>query len=198
MVCRLFAVVLALFLALPFAPRASFAQDTVTGAFEGTVTDGLTGRPIARARVEFVNQQTGVTVSKLSDSQGRFFQALLPPGTYTIRATATGFEPGETVQRLIGMRTGEVVPVPITLDPTPSATPTPTPNTTPTPAPTQTPVAVTTPRPTPATAAANPSPTPPLTAAQTDLRGSINAKDSRRGGAFTDVEVQSLLLGGVT
>src|SRR6185295_9139853 len=81
---------------------------------------------------------------------------------------------------------------PITLDPSPTATPTPTPI----PSTTQTPVPVTTPQPTPA--AANPTPTPQLTAAQTDVRGSVNAKDSRRGGAFTDVEVQGLLLGGVT
>jgi hypothetical protein len=190
--CRLLAVALAVLLGAPAAPRASAAQDTVTGAFEGTVTDGVTGRPIARARVEFVNQQTGVGVSKLSDSQGRFFQGLLAPGTYTIRATAQGYEPGETVQRLIGMRTGEVVPVPITLDPSPAGTPTPTPLTTQTPQP----AASAAPRPTPATS--NPTPTPQLTAAQTDVRGSVNAKDSRRGGAFTDVEVQSLLLGGVT
>ncbi|HEX7313868.1 MAG TPA: TonB-dependent receptor [Pyrinomonadaceae bacterium] len=199
--CRLLAVALVFVVALvPIARPASAAQDTVTGAFEGTVTDALTGRPIARARVEFVNQQTGVTVSKLSDSQGRFFQALLQPGTYTIRATAPGYEPGETVQRLIGMRTGEVVPVPITLDPTPSATPTPTPATTNAPATTRTPDPVSTPTPSSSTATTTPTPapTPQLTAAQTDLRGSINAKDSRRGGAFTDVEVQGLLLGGAT
>ncbi len=203
--CRLLAVALALVVATYGVRVASAAQDTLTGAFEGTVTDGRTGQPIARARVEFVNQQTGVSVSKLSDSQGRFFQGLLPPGTYTIRATAPGFEPGETVQRLNAMRTGEVVPVPITLDPSPSATLTPTP--TPAPLPAQTPgpgstttqpANVATPQPTPASVAANPAPTPRLTAAQTDVRGSVNAKDSRRGGAFTDVEVQSLLLGGVT
>src|ERR687893_150721 len=160
--CRLLAVALAAFMVWPVAPHAAPRQDTVTGAFEGTVTDGVTGRPLARARVEFVNQQTGVSVAKLSDSQGRFFQGLLAPGTYTIRATAPGYEPGETVQRLIGMRTGEVVPVPITLDPTPAATPTPTPaTTTPAPTPTQTPlVAGATPQPTPATPAANPTPTP--------------------------------------
>ena len=186
--CRLLAFALAFVVTLPVVRVASAAQDTVTGAFEGTVTDGVTGRPIARARVEFVNQQTGVIVSKLSDSQGRFFQGLLAPGTYTIRATASGYEPGETVQRLIGMRTGEVVPVPITLDPSPAATPTPST--------TQTSVPVTTPQPTPSVT--NPTPTPQLTAAQTDVRGSANAKDSRRGGAFTDVEVQGLLLGGVT
>ncbi len=127
---RLSAVALAaVMLVLPFMRVVNAAQDTVTGAFEGTVTDGVTGRPVPRARVEFVNQQTGVTVSKLSDSQGRFFQALLAPGTYTIRASADGYEPAETVQRIIGMRTGEVVPVPITLDPKPAATPTPTPAT---------------------------------------------------------------------
>src|SRR4051812_41283001 len=194
--CRLVAVTLAVFIAaLPVARPASASQDTLTGAFEGTVTDGVTGRPIARARVEFINQQTGVSVSKLSDSQGRFFQGLLAPGTYTIRAAASGHEPGETVQRLIGMRTGEVVPVPITLDPSPTTTPTPAPS------PTQTPQpgTVTTPLPTPSTSTnPTPAPTPQLTAAQTDVRGSANAKDSRRGGAFTDVEVESLLLGGVT
>src|SRR5688572_19609691 len=82
------------------ARLASAAQDTVTGAFEGNVTDSQTGQPIARARIEFINKQTGVSVEKLSDSQGRFFQGLLAPGTYTIRATAQGYEPGETVQRL--------------------------------------------------------------------------------------------------
>ena len=196
--CRLLAVALAAFMALPVVPRASAAQDTLTGAFEGTVTDGVTGRPIARARVEFVNQQTGVSVSKLSDSQGRFFQGLLAPGTYTIRAAADGYEPGETVQRLIGMRTGDVVPVPITLDPSPTGTP--TPSATPAPPTTQTPqpAATATPQPTPTATPASPSPTPQLTAAQTDVRGSGNAKDARRGGAFSDVEVQGLLLGGVT
>ncbi len=192
------AVALALVIVMPVAWPASAAppQDTLTGAFEGSVTDGVTGRPIARARVEFVNQQTGVSVAKLSDSQGRFFQGLLAPGTYTIRASAPGYGPGETVQRLNSMRTGEVVPVPITLDPTPAGTPTPTPATQPTQTPQ--PGTVATPQPTPAPVAANPSPTPQLTAAQTDVRGSVNAKDSRRGGAFTDVEVQSLLLGGAT
>ena len=200
--CRLVAVALVFVVATYGVRVTSAAQDTLTGAFEGTVIDGVTGRPIARARVEFVNQQTGVSVSKLSDSQGRFFQGLLPPGTYTIRATATGFEPGETVQRLIGMRTGEVVPVPITLDPSPTLAPTPAP--TPAPSTTQTPNPVSTPPPAasatpqPTPVAAGPTPTPQLTAAQTDVRGSVNAKDSRRGAAFTDVEVESLLLGGVT
>src|SRR5215212_10967759 len=57
----------------PFV-RLAEAQDTLTGAFEGTVTDARTGQPVARARVEFVNQQTGVSVTKLTDSRGRVYQ----------------------------------------------------------------------------------------------------------------------------
>src|SRR5256714_6316717 len=120
--CLLAAVILC-----PVAHVAS-AQDTVTGAFEGSVTDSRTGTPIARARIEFTNQQTRVTVAKLSDSQGRFYQGLLPPGTYTIRASAQGYESSETVQRLNGLRRAEVVPVPIVLDPATQPTPTPLPN----------------------------------------------------------------------
>ncbi|MDT7807411.1 MAG: hypothetical protein QOJ70_1224 [Acidobacteriota bacterium] len=211
----------AILLALPLTRHSTAtAQDTVTGAFEGTVTDSSTGRPIARARIEFINQQTRVSIIKLSDSQGRFYQGLLPPGTYTIRAAADGYEPGETVQRLLGMRTGDVVPVPIILDPaaSPSTTPTPAPTTTTNP--TTSPTATTNPRPSPTilpqpspTAAATtgpsaiPTPYPTIphpgvvtqhTAAETDVRASINAKDTRRGGAFTESEVLGLPLGGKT
>ncbi|MDQ3747144.1 MAG: carboxypeptidase-like regulatory domain-containing protein, partial [Acidobacteriota bacterium] len=207
---------LAMLVAFPLPRRASAAaQDTVTGAFEGTVTDSRTGQPIARARVEFTNQQTGVALFKLSDSQGRFYQGLLPPGTYTIRASAVGYEPGETVQRLIGMRTGEVVPVPIVLDPA-SATPTPTPSSaTPQPSPPPSPnptnatpqaspnATAAMPQASPAsTSSSNPTPTPAAaarhTAAETDVRAGVNDRDASRGGAFTDEEVQSLPLGGTT
>ncbi|HEV7892872.1 MAG TPA: TonB-dependent receptor [Pyrinomonadaceae bacterium] len=195
----------------PFV-RFAEAQDTLTGAFEGTVTDARTGQPVARARVEFVNQQTGVGVTKLTDSRGRFYQGLLAPGTYTIRASAAGYESGETVQRLAGMRTGEVVPVPIVLEPSPAgsaqptpatATPTPqtsttpptTPSTTPQPSPT---AASTTPTPavaTPTPPVAAPTSTPQRTAAETDVRAGVNAKDASRGGVFNDEEVQGLPLG---
>jgi hypothetical protein len=170
----------------PFA-RVASAQDTVTGAFEGTVRNSQTAQPIARARIEFINKQTRVSVEKLTDSQGRFFQGLLAPGTYTIRATAAGYAPGETVQRLLGMRTGDVVPVPIDLDPLAAGA---TPATTPT-----TPATGATPTTTPTTPGGA---RPTLTEADTNLRGSVNAKDARHGGAFTDMEVGGLPLGGTS
>jgi len=87
------------------------AQDTLTGAFEGTVSNSQTGEPIDGAAVEIVNQQTGLVIPKRSDSRGRFYQGLLNPGLYTIRVAAAGYQTREVVQRLFITRTGEVVPV---------------------------------------------------------------------------------------
>jgi len=121
------ASVLAL-LPLPIHVPVVTAQDTVTGAFEGAVTSGQTGEPISGAAALIINQQTGLVISKTTDSRGRFYQGLLNPGIYTIRVSAQGFETREVVQRLFITRTGEVVPVPVVLDPVsnvaaPTATP---------------------------------------------------------------------------
>lgn len=150
--------------------RLVAAQDTVTGAFEGTVTNSQTGAAIAQADVQIINQQTGLTIPKITDSRGRFYQGLLAPGTYTIRVSAPGFQTKEVQQRLFITRTGEVVPVPVSLDPVG-------------PAPAQ-------PSPTPQTTT--------LTEEDTDIRARINALDARLGGAFTEEEIVSLPLGGAT
>src|SRR2546430_12418179 len=132
----------------------AIAQDTVTGAFEGTVTDSSTGAPVSRASVQIVNQQTLQVIPKTTDSRGRFYQGLLAPGLYTIRVSAPGFLTKEVQQRLFITRTGEVVPVPVSLEPAPPTTPTPAPTPTPTitatPTTTGTPTATATPTPTPA------------------------------------------------
>ncbi|HYP00769.1 MAG TPA: carboxypeptidase-like regulatory domain-containing protein, partial [Pyrinomonadaceae bacterium] len=145
------------------------AQDTVTGAFEGMVTNSETGAVIAGASVQIINQQTGQTIPKTSDARGRFYQGLLSPGIYTIRVSAPGFATREVRQRLFITRTGEVVPVPVALDPAPTG------------------------------ATAAPTPTPlPQTELDTDIRARINASDARQGGAFTEEEVSTLPLGSST
>src|SRR5687768_2624287 len=58
------------------------SQDTVTGAFEGTVTNSQTGAIISGASVQIINQQTNQTTPKTSDSRGRFYAGLLAPGIY--------------------------------------------------------------------------------------------------------------------
>ena len=155
------------------------AQNTVTGAFEGTVTNSDTGQPVAGATALIINQQTGQTYPKTADSRGRFYQGLLAPGIYTIRVSAPGFVTKEVQQRLFITRTGEVVPVPVALDPAPpapAATPTPT-----------------------VTPAASPLPAPQtLSAEDTDIRARVNAADASRGGAFTEEELAALPLGANT
>jgi hypothetical protein len=184
-------VALALLLFLCSSPLPVFvapvarAQDTLTGAFQGTVTNSATGEVIAGAAVEIINQQTGQVIPKTTDTRGRFYQGLLSPGLYTIRVAAGGFVTQEVVQRLFITRAGEVVPVPVALDPAPPATAAATPATT---------TATTTPTAsTPTTAAA-----PAFTEADTDVRARINMSDARQGGSFTEEEVSSLPLGSST
>ena len=110
-------------------------QDTLTGAFEGTVTNTDTGDPVAGATAQIINQQTGQVIEKTTDTRGRFYQGLLAPGLYTIRVAAPGFQTREVVQRLFITRAGEVVPVPVNLDPVSAAPPPTTAAPTPTPTP---------------------------------------------------------------
>ena len=159
-------------------PSPTHAQDTVTGAFEGTVSSSQTGETVAGASVQIINQQTGLIIQKRSDARGRFYQGLLTPGLYIIRVSATGFQTREVVQRLLITRTGEVVPVPVSLDPAPAPAPVPP-------------------------AGANPTPTPAATGnvlpeEDTDIRAKINVSDARRDGSFTEQEVESLPLGSTT
>ena len=146
-------------------PPITKAQDTVTGAFEGVVSDSQTGAALKGALVEIINQQTGVTISLVSDYRGRFYQGLLLPGVYRIRVSTAGYEPREVLQRLKITYTGEVVPVPVALDPV-----------SPTPAPVGVPV---------------PSPTP-ISVDDTEIRSTINSHDARRSGSFSSDELLRL------
>ncbi len=172
----------------PFLARsgATSAQDTVTGAFEGTVTNSQTDATIGGASVEIINQQTALVIAKRTDSRGRFYQGLLTPGIYRIRVSAPGFQTREVIQRLFITRTGEVVPVPVSLDPAPAVPALPIPSTQPGTG--------------PATGSATTTaPTQPsLSVRDTDVRAGINTTDARRGGAFTEEEVSTLPLGATT
>src|SRR5215813_6017026 len=163
--CR-FLILFAFLLSLAVSARA---QDTVTGAFQGTVTDSATGLPIRGATVDIINEETGQKITLQSDSRGLFYQGLLRPGVYRIRVVMAGYQPHEHLQVLKITYTGEVVPVPVSLDPAPAAT-----------------------------GAATPAPTPVATADDTDIRSSITRIDARRTGSFTEAEVSTLPLGGTT
>jgi hypothetical protein len=149
-------------------PLRAYAQDTVTGAFEGTVKDSQTGNPLKSADVEIINQQTGIVYKLRTDYRGTFFQGLLTPGNYLVRVSYPGYQTREVPERLGISHTGEVVPVPVALDPAP------------------------------AVGTATPVPTPALTVADTDIRGSIDRTDGRRSGSFKEEEVSTLPLGAST
>jgi len=93
------------------------AQDTVTGAFEGIVTDSRTSASLSGASVEIINQQTSLVLRLKTDSRGRFYQGLLIPGVYKVRVSLQGYQTREVLQRLKITYTGEVVPIPVALDP---------------------------------------------------------------------------------
>ena len=68
------------------------SQDVSTGAIRGTIVDPA-GSRIANASVVLINGDTGIRYERLSDNTGRFAFDLLPPGTYSARATAEHMSP---------------------------------------------------------------------------------------------------------
>jgi len=151
------------------ALSSALAQNTVTGAFQGIVTDSQTGSPLKDAVVEIINQQTLVSITLKTNYRGQFFQGLLLPGTYLVRVSMAGYQTKAALQPLRITYTGEVVPIPVALDPAPVGT-TPSPPTAVVPAPVE----------------------------DTDIRGSIITIDGRRSGSYLETEVVTLPLGGVT
>lgn len=102
---------------LLLARGSAVAQDTVTGAFEGTVSNSENGDEIYDADVQIINEATNLVINLRSDSEGRFYEGQLPPGMYRIRVTANNYEPAEINQELRVSDTDSVIPVPVPLKP---------------------------------------------------------------------------------
>lgn len=75
--------------ALALCAGAAWSQIT-TGAVSGTVTDPA-GAVIVGAKVEVINQGTGVTTPLSTNDAGVYKATFLIPGTYTVRVQAPGF-----------------------------------------------------------------------------------------------------------
>src|SRR5437773_2595111 len=97
-----------LFVLCIVSPLSNQAQDFVTGALEGLVVRE-TGEPIADATVQITNQDIGRMIVTRTDSKGRFYQGLLPPGTYTVIVSAPGFKARQTILRLMVLQTNELI-----------------------------------------------------------------------------------------
>ena len=81
----LFALLFTLFIVPP-----AQAQIGGTGTIQGLVTDA-SGAVIANASVVATNAGTGTKTMRTTTSAGLYVIAPLPPGTYTVTVTATGF-----------------------------------------------------------------------------------------------------------
>lgn len=91
----LFAVVLAL-------ASDTLAQNIVTGAISGTVTDP-TGAIVPNAKVTLKSNSTGETQTTNTSSTGLYNFPLLKPGTYSVTISQTGFRSlDETVEVQLG------------------------------------------------------------------------------------------------
>jgi hypothetical protein len=77
---------------LAVLPVAAHAQTRTTGQIVGTVKDA-TGAVVPNAVIVLVDVGTGNTTETKSGSEGGFVFPNLQPGTYTITATAQGFQP---------------------------------------------------------------------------------------------------------
>lgn len=144
------------------------AQNTVTGAFQGDVSS-RTGEIITTAVVVITNIETGTIYNLTTDSQGRFYQGLLAPGFYTIQVTAPGYRTQLLRREIKVSLTGDVVPVPVRLEPEPPVVP-----------------------------GATPVPPPTVAEEANDIRVELNTSDGRRDGSFREEELRKLPLGGTT
>jgi hypothetical protein len=88
------------------AAQRDVAAPVGTGVIAGKVVAADTGRPVKRARV--IVTGGGRPRAATTDDQGRFRVTALPPGTYSITATKTGFVDGAFGQRR-ALRTGTPV-----------------------------------------------------------------------------------------
>lgn len=181
-------------LLLCLAPSKGFyAQDPVTGAFEGQVKDSITGSPIAGVTIRITNQETGVPVARQTDAAGRYRQGLLPPGDYTITVLKSGYVTQSLSRSLSALRPTVVLPpIPLVPEIATAATPPPTQETTAT--------ATVTPAPgAPAVSPTSPTQAPTATSSkQGGIQEQINTIDARRGDEYTEMEVSKLPLGATT
>src|SRR5437870_5294493 len=116
-------------LLLPFAfllllSLSAFAQTQTTGRIAGTVRDADSA-VVVGAEVTVSSNATAEARKVITDNEGNYSASLLPPGTYRVKVTATGFASAskeaqvfitETTQVDIGLAVAGVDPVSVTVN----------------------------------------------------------------------------------
>jgi len=91
---------------------SSAAAQTFTGGLRGAVKDA--NGVIPGVTVQLVNEGTGVAREAVSNEQGLYNFAAVPPAVYTVRATLTGFKSYE--QKGVRVSAQQFVTVDVTLE----------------------------------------------------------------------------------
>ena len=92
---------------------AAFAQTSETGAITGRVTQA--GNPLPGVTVEIRAPELQGTKTDVTDTKGMFRFSVLPPGTYSLTATLSGFSPARQNNIAVGL--SRTVTLDITLSP---------------------------------------------------------------------------------
>ena len=89
------------------------AQAGSTGAISGTIKDEK-GAAVAGATIDVINATTEVTArTTTSDGNGNFSVTQLPPGTYKLVVTATGFSKTELPDVKVNVTETTTVSIPV-------------------------------------------------------------------------------------
>ena len=83
-------------------PAKALAQGETTSAIVGQVRD-TTDAVVPGAIVTITNHETGLKRSARTDDAGRFNFPQLKPGTYSVKAEAQGFSPGQNDNVISGL-----------------------------------------------------------------------------------------------
>src|SRR3981081_3081491 len=84
------ALALCILLALGFAPMPASAQLS-TASVTGVVRDS-SGSIVSGAKLVLANTKPAVSHEAVSNNAGNYVFVSIPPGTYSLEATATGFQ----------------------------------------------------------------------------------------------------------
>src|SRR5688572_31447001 len=91
-----------------------FAQSTVTGGINGTVTDPQ-GGVVPNATVTVTNIGTNSVVTVTTNEDGGYRASNLQPGTYRVETTVAGFAPAKADTIIVEVGHSTPVDIPLTV-----------------------------------------------------------------------------------
>src|SRR5271170_7541960 len=94
---RVALVAVALALLMIAAPLAVSAQQVSTGSVAGTITDP-SGALIVGADVSLTDLSTHAARKVVTNSDGHYFFVNIPPGSYDLTVSKTGFRTGKVAK----------------------------------------------------------------------------------------------------